>query len=81
MAMRKRLPVSKRAVSRVPVDEHPQLLGIAEGSQRPVNEADDLAEVDLTRPTAEAIYPPFAPRTHSTMRAFFSSSRMSSHRR
>ena len=35
------------AVRKIPVNQFAQLLGIAEGRKRPVNQADDLAEMNV----------------------------------
>src|SRR5215469_7133128 len=53
----------QRAVCGVAVDEAAQLLGISQRRQRPVNEADDLAQADVGRcaaQTVSALCPPNA---------------------
>src|SRR5450755_3274322 len=43
----------QRPVRNIPVNQFAQLLGIAEWSQRAVNESDDFAEMNLGRLTAQ----------------------------
>src|SRR5437868_3700750 len=67
----------KRAVLGIAINQAAKLFGVAERRQWAIDQADNLAKTNFPRRSPQLV-PTIAPRTLSTMRAFFISSRMSS---
>ena len=62
----------------IAIDQDAQLIRIPKGRERSIDQTDDFTQANLCWARRASRYPPLAPRTLSTMRAFFSSRRISS---